>query len=129
MFDGRGSSFLDFEQQVFLRIRTAKADFAIRAYPSALHLRSAPREVCIAAGADFVSNQDGAARISDILRKFFAPDAADAIHQQATRFSHPRRAGQSIDEFIAEFDLPRRKAESEMDRAQEFQNSSFRYCA
>ena len=50
-----------------------------------------------------------------ILRNCFAPEAADAIRHQVTRYVRFRGADQSIDEYIAEYDLLRRKAESEME--------------
>ena len=48
-------------------------------------------------------------------RSRFAPEAADASRQQVMRFTNYRRTDQSIDEYIVEFDLLRRKAESKME--------------
>ena len=114
VFAGGGASFLDFEQQVRLRMRTTKTEVAARASLLALQLRPAPRQVCLAAGGNISGHQDGATRILDIRRSYFAPEAAHAIRQQVTRFTNYRRSGQSVDECIAEFDLLRRRPESEM---------------
>ena len=53
----------------------------------------------------------GVARILEILRSYFAPEAADATRQQVARFLNY----QSIDEYVVEYDLLRRRAESKME--------------
>ena len=58
---------------------------------------------------------DGDAAILGILRNYFAPEAAYAIHQQVTRFVRCTRADQSIDASMVEYDLLWRKAESNME--------------
>ena len=77
-----------------------------------------PPPVCHAAGGDSLGNHDGVGRILEILRNYFDPEAVDAIHQQASRFTKFRRAEQSSDEFIVEFDLLTRRAESKMGMGQ-----------
>ena len=67
-----------------------------------------------------MDNHGGVARILDILRSYFAPEAADAIHQQLMRLMQLRSAEQRIDEFIAEFDLLRRKAETKLEAGRVF---------
>ena len=62
-----------------------------------------------------MGNYDGVERILEILRDSVAPEAEDAVHQQAMRVMQFRRAEQPVGEFIAEFDLLRRKAESKME--------------
>ena len=62
-----------------------------------------------------MDNRDGVARILEIFRGYFDPEAAGATPQQEMRFTQRRRAKQSTDEFIAEFDLVQRKAESKME--------------
>ena len=116
-FDGRGSSILGFGQKVFPRVRAAETGLGSRAFLLLLHMHSARRQVSLAAGGDwaFSGDQDGVAGILGVPRDCSAPDAADAIHQQGMRFTHFRRAEQSIDEFVVEFDHLRRKAESKMD--------------
>ena len=66
-------------------------------------------------GSDILENSIGVAKTSDVLRNYFAPEAVDAIRQQVMRFTRSRRTDQSVDEYIAEFDLLRRKAESKME--------------
>ena len=114
VFGGRGTSFLDFEQEFHLQMRAMGTDPASLACFLVLRMHSAPRQVCLAAGGHFLDNQHGVARILDILRNYFAPDAADAIHQKVVRFTHFRRAEQSIDTCTAEFDLLRRTAASKL---------------
>ena len=121
MFNGRGSPFLDFERHVFLWVRSAETKLASRASLLVLRMRPAPRQVCLAAGGDYLDDQDGAARLLGVLRKFFPPDAAGAIRQRVMRFTHFRRAEHSIDEFVVEFDSSGRTAESNM------RNSFLRY--
>ena len=77
-------------------------------------MNSAPRQFWQSAAGGHLDNQEGVARILEVLRNYFAPEAADAIYRQVMRFTQYRRAEQPADEFIVEFDLLRRKAESKM---------------
>ena len=96
-------------------MRATKTEPASRASLSVLQLRSAPQQVRSAERGDVLGRRDGVVRILEILRSHFAPEAADAIHQQVMRFMHYRRAGQWIDEYVLEFDPLRRKAESKIE--------------
>ena len=49
--------------------------------------------VSLLAGA-ILDNRDGVATILDILRSYFAPEAAGAIHQQLMRLTQLRSAEQ-----------------------------------
>ena len=109
-FDGRGLPFLDFEQQVLLWMRATKAEVASRSSLSVLHLQSAPRQVLLAAGGDYLGSRDGVARILGVIRNYAAPDGADAVRRQVARSMNSRCAERPIDEFIVEFDCLRRKA-------------------
>ena len=71
--------------------------------------------ICFRPDDEFVFRQHGVARILGILSNYFGPEAADATHQQVTRFMEYRLMYQSIDEFVAKFDLLRRKAGSKME--------------
>ena len=51
----------------------------------------------------------------EILRNYFAPEAAGPTYQEVVRFTHLRQAGQSFGEYNAEYDSQRRKAESKME--------------
>ena len=53
-------------------------------------------------------------RILGIPRKYFAPGAAAAVYLQVMRHVQLRRADQSVDEFIVEFGLLQKQAESKM---------------
>ena len=46
-------------------------------------------------------------RVSEILKKYFAPEAADSIYLEVVRVLQYRRAAQSIGEYIAEYELLR----------------------
>ena len=98
----KGTSFLDIEQQAQLWMRATKMDPAIRAPFLVLHEHSAPRQVCLSEGGNYLGNRDGVARILEILRNYFAPEAADAIRPQVMRFSQYRCAGEFPGEFVAE---------------------------
>ena len=103
-FDDRSAHFLDYEHQAHLWMRSARAEVPARASLLVLHMRPVPRQVCLAEGSDISGRSDGVAGISDIPGNYFAPEAADSIHQQVVRFSRIRRTDQSIDEYIVEFD-------------------------
>ena len=62
-----------------------------------------------------MDHRDGVTRVLEILRGYFAPEAADAIRQQVMRFMNYRRSDQSIDEHLAGYDLPRTRAEPKME--------------
>ena len=96
-FDWRGTTFLDYEHQVHLWARAAKTELAARASLQALRVQPAPRQVCLAGGSDISDHGDEAARILDISRSYFAPEEADAIHQQVARFMNYRKSDQSVD--------------------------------
>ena len=113
--DGRCSHFLDYQHQAHLWVRTARTGVSARASLLVLHMQPVPGQVCLAGAGDILDRSDGVAKISDVLRNYFAPEAADAIRQQVMRLMRFRRTDQPIDEYIAEFDLLRRKAESKME--------------
>ena len=90
--EGHGATFLDYEHQAHLWMRATKTELAARVLH--MHMQPAPRQVCPAQGGDILGRGDGVTRISDILRSYFAPGAADAIHQQVMRFTNYRGSGQ-----------------------------------
>ena len=79
-----------------------------------LHVTSVARQVCPSAGAEHLDNNDGATCAPALLRYYFAPEAVGPINQEVVRPTQYRRAYQPIDNYIPEFDLLRRRAESEM---------------
>ena len=70
-----------------------------------LHLSSVARQVCPSAGGDQLEKTNGVSRFLEILRKYFALEAANSIRQGVVRFRQFRRTDQTIDEYIAENDL------------------------
>ena len=68
------------------------------------------RKVCLTIGKAVVGNIDGAEQILNILRNRFAPDKADCIFQDITKFSYFKRTTQDMDTFLLEFDMLRQKA-------------------
>ena len=45
------------------------------------------REVCMVAGHDGIMDQEGAKKIMELLRDYFAPESADSTNQEAVCFS------------------------------------------
>ena len=78
-FDGRGADSLDYDRQVHLWMRTTRTEASARASVSILHMQPAQRRVASDDGSDILGRSDGVARISEVLRNHFAPEAADAI--------------------------------------------------
>ena len=74
-------------------------------------MRPTPRQVWLAEGSDISRHGDGATRIVDMSRNYFAPEAADAIRQQVAQFVTYRVSGQSIYGYIAECGLLEWRAE------------------
>ena len=68
-------------------MRTTRTKLTARASLLILRARPAPRQVCLAAGSDIPDHADGASKILNISRSYFAPEAVDAIHQQVMRIS------------------------------------------
>ena len=115
VFHGQGTSFLDSGRQVRLRERATATDPASKAPLLVLHMNSAPRQVWLSAGGGRLGDRGGVARILEFLRINVALGAADATYREVMLFTQNRRAGQSIDEFVVEFDPLRCKAESRME--------------
>ena len=113
--DRRGANFLDYEHQVDLWMRAARAELTARASLLVLRTQPTPRQVCLAGGGDISGHGDGATGILDISRGYLAPEAAGAIRQQVVRFISYRRTDQSIDDYVAEFVPLRSEAESRME--------------
>ena len=114
-FDGRGPRFLDCYSQVHLWMRTTRTEAPARASVLILHMQPAPLQVCLAGGSDILGRNGSASKILGILRNWSAPEAAGSVRQQVMRFKRFKRPGQSLGEYIAEYDLRLRKAESGME--------------
>ena len=113
--DGRGASFLGYDRQVRLWMRTTRTGASARESVLILPMRPAPRQVCLGSGSGILGRSDGVAKILEILRNYCAPGAADSIRQQVMRYMRFRRTDQSVGGCIAGRDLPRRKAESKVE--------------
>ena len=78
-FDVRGANLLDYEHRAHTWMGATRTELTARASLLALHMQLAPRQVCPAEGSDTSDHGDGAPRILEISRSYFAPEAADAI--------------------------------------------------
>ena len=63
------------------------------------------RKARLTAGKDVVGNNDGVDQILNILRLRFAPDKADCIFQDITKFTNFRKTTQEMDTFLLELDI------------------------
>ena len=106
IFDGKGSSFKDYEQQVRLWVPIAHLE------PSK---RAGTRQVRLSAGGDRLESNHGAMYILDISMNYFALGAGDSIYREVARSLQYRWRGQTTDGYIAEFAALRREAESKME--------------
>ena len=61
-----------------------------------------------------MANTDGAERVLNTLRDYFAPEAVDSAHQKVVRFLQFRCTDQAMGEYFAEFDLLGRRTDSKM---------------
>ena len=102
-------------------MRTTRTEASARPSAFILHMQPTPRQVCLADGSDILGRSDGVMKILEIPRDYCAPGAVGAIRRQVIRYMRFRRTDQSIKEYIAEYDLLLRKAESEMEMEAGFQ--------
>ena len=68
----------------------------------------------MALGGDHVMEMDAAETVSRALHDYFAPAALGATHQVVARPPQYKRTAQTMGEYLAKFDLLRRKAEARM---------------
>ena len=87
IFNGKGVSCHDYEQQVRLWVRLAKMEPLRRAVALVLHVNSVALQLCLSARGDRFDNTDGATCELEILRNYFAPDAADSVNQGGGSFN------------------------------------------
>ena len=81
-FDGKGSSFSNYDQQVRLWLRVANLEPPKRAPALIPRMDTAVRKVYVAAGSGIILSGDGADRLTNILRENFAPGAADSVYRE-----------------------------------------------
>ena len=72
------------------------------------------RQVCANAGSNVIARGDGADKILNISREYFAPGAADSEYLEVARLSLFKRTDQKQGIPVVESDLLRRKAEFRM---------------
>ena len=70
---------------------------------------------CLAVGKDVVGNLDGAEAILKISRRRFAPEKADCIFQDISKFMNFKRTTQDMDTYLLEFEMLRQRAEARFD--------------
>ena len=74
-FGGRGESFASYSPEAEFWARVRNLDPTRRASALVLHMEPAAREVCWATGDERLLYQDGAAKLLQVLRDYFAPGA------------------------------------------------------
>ena len=109
-FDGKRSSFLNYEEKVLIRKNISPLLPEQKASHMLLHMADVARKVCLAVGKDVVGNAEGVEQILNILRNRFAPDKADCIYQDVTKFLYFKRTTQDMDTYLLEFDMLRQRA-------------------
>ena len=110
-FDGKASSFLDYEQRVQLWLNTTEIPEEKRATSLLLHMDTVARQVCLNSGGDVMMNGADAALVLQALRQYFQPDAVDQVFQQIDKFMKFRRIDQTMERFLMEFGILRMKAD------------------
>ena len=84
--DGWGESLENYARQVELWRQVANLDPAKRAAVLFLEMDTLARKVCMAAGGDLITDQNGANEISELLRRYPASGAADSVFREIARF-------------------------------------------
>ena len=72
------------------------------------------RQVCVTASEYKSEKNDGVTFMMEILRNYFAPAAAGPINQEVVRFTQYRQTDHTIGKYIAELDMLRPNADSEI---------------
>ena len=99
-FDGKGSSFLDYEQRVISWNRTTDIHPDKRASLLVLHMDPIARQVCLHSGGDAFMDGVDVTSILQILKHYFLPDATDQVFQDVQRFLLYKRTDQPMERFI-----------------------------
>ena len=121
-FDGRAENFVSFQQEVELWLLVTHLPTNRRAPTLALARNKIPRELCLSLGADELKSDEGADKISGVLRKNLAPDASDAAFRDIVAFFAVRRPHLTLDEYLARFEMSRRRAEARLPDNETFPN-------
>ena len=114
-FDGKASSFLDYEQRMTLWARSTDIPVERQSTLLILHMDSTARQVCMYnAGGDTLMAGCDVQLVMSTLRDYFQPDTFDRIFTQMDRFMSYVRTDQPIEKFLMEFGILRQKAEKLM---------------
>ena len=114
-FDGKASSFLDYEQRVTLWVRSTDVPVERQSALLILHMDPTARQVCMYnAGGDTLMAGCEVQLVLRTLRDYFQPDTFDRIFTQMGRFMSYVRTDQPIEKFLMEFGILRQKAEKLM---------------
>ena len=113
-FGGKASSFSDYEQRVILRNGSTEIPPERRSTLLNLHIGPAARQVYMFSGADVLMEGCDVMLVVHVLRDCFRPDAVDRISTQAARFQSYVRTDPTIEKFLMEFGILRRKVEKHM---------------
>ena len=111
---GKGSPFAVYEQQAILWPQVTALKLAKRAAAWIPQMSDAARHVSVTLEQDHVMRNDGARHVAEISRGHFDPDAVDAIHQEVGRSICYKRTDPTMDVYLLEFDVIRRKAAARM---------------
>ena len=113
-FDGKASSYLDFEQRVMLRNGSTDVPMERRAALLILQMDAAARRVCLHTNGDTLMEGDDVLPLLRALRDSFRPHAIDHVFEQVDKFMTYGRTDQPIVKFLTEFGNLRRKSEKHL---------------
>ena len=114
-FDGKASSFLDYEQRVTLWVRSTDVPTERQPALLILHMDPTARQVCMYnSGGDTLMAGCDVQLVMRTLRDYFQPDTFDRIFTQMGRFMSYVRTDQPIEKFLMEYGILRQKAEKLM---------------
>ena len=108
--DGEGSSFSGYEEHVSLWPQVTNLEL----HALILQVSDVPPQVRMASGKGRIMNDECAQRILAILRVQSAPRADDAIYEEVVRLSRYKRLGPTMDAYLLEPDVLRRKSDARM---------------
>ena len=110
-FGGKAASFLNYEQRVTLWSRAAEIHRSKRASLLVLHLGPTARQMRLHSGGGSCMEGVEVSAVIQTLKHYFLPDATDQVFQDVTKFWGRRRAEQTTERFLLEFDILRARAE------------------
>ena len=110
-FDGRDSSFLDYEQRATLWNRATDIPPEKKSTLLISHMGPTARQVRPVSGGDTLMQGDDVMAVAHVLRNYFQPDAVGHIFKQVGKFMVSKRTDQPIEKFPMEINILRRRAE------------------